>query len=207
MDKKKKDSIKFVPEKLQNAGERDFFGLKLSRLKSKIIVRSIILNVFSIILIVVTLSLAKTLDGGAAKVSRLRSDKALAQESSEFAILQLEANRSKEAVEEIRSRFVGESGLLDFIGSFDVLRDQGVLTSFSFSSNKSVTDKTKNLGLPFVVEAVGDQAQIDNALSSVHGLPFLLRPVNIDIARSSADGLLSVRYGLVVYVNENINQD
>ena len=59
--------------------------------------------------------------------------------------------------------------------------DAGAISKVSFASQKAVTDKTGNYGVPIVIELMGSWDAIDSDLQKIDKLPYLFRPVKVEI--------------------------
>lgn len=121
--------------------------------------------------------------------------------------LEFEIENSQAKLDKLTSLFPSETTLLDFIKGIDALKKQGIVTRFSFASNKPVKDRTKFTGLPIIIEFRGTWGQTNSALKIVENLPFLIRPINIEVKQSSAEGLVTLKYGGILYVSETFNSN
>lgn len=119
---------------------------------------------------------------------------------------QIENNKGKS--QELEGLFVNESGVVEFVGDVEAIRAEGgSYRGISFASQQAVEDKSGNLGLPIVIELAGSWAAIDSDLQKIDQLPYLFRPVLVDIEPSETEeGVIVFKYGIFLYVNDEFSQ-
>jgi len=116
--------------------------------------------------------------------------------------LRIELANHKVKLDKLFALFpAGEADLLEFINEIDKLKNEGLVTSFSFASNRPVKDRTGFDGLPIIIEFRGSWNQIDWGLKRLESLPFVVRAINLEISRLS-EGAVSLKYGGILYVDE-----
>ena len=96
------------------------------------------------------------------------------------------------------------------MSSVDSLRNEGIVTRFSFLANSPVKDKNGSPGLPFVVEFNGDEGRVERALVSVQSLPYLTRPVEFGLVKKTAEdggGAITILYNGFIYVSKDVAQN
>ena len=109
-------------------------------------------------------------------------------------------------IDKLEAFFPDENGLVKFTEQIDKLKNQGVVSYFSFASNEVVQDKTKYIGLPIIIEFQGTARQVENGLKSIQSLPYMLRTIDIEIKKQDEEKV-NLRYGGILYVNENFSTD
>jgi len=109
-------------------------------------------------------------------------------------------------IDKLAAFFPDENGLVKFTEQIDKLKNQGVVSYFSFASNEVVQDKTKYIGLPIIIEFQGTAQQVENGLKSIQSLPYMLRTIDIEIKKQDEEKV-NLRYGGILYVNENFSTD
>lgn len=174
----------------------------LGRTKVKII----IFNIINLVLLVSLGFLLQKLPRDAEKVKELRSAQVVSHSENDIGVLQAELDKNKENIESISEVFVDDEKFLGFITSIDQLEASGVISNFSLPVTKPVLDSNKNLGLPVSMTFSGSLDQVNQAFAEVDKLPYILKPVNIDID-VLPDGRRTVRFGGFLYTNENFNKN
>ena len=167
-------------------------------------VKDILLAVVNIIFLVVTVVLLGMLPQRGAEFKKLRTVFIQASEKSEVEIAKLEIDASSKINDSLAALFPDEAGLVEFAKEIDKLKEEGLVTSFSFASEKAVRDQTGQFGVPIVIIIEGSWSQVGDAMQKLQGLPFMLRAVSIDAERVSEGNLISFRYGGFLYVDESL---
>ncbi len=167
-------------------------------------VKDVLLAVVNIIFLVVTVVLLGMLPQRGAEFKKLRTVFIQASEKSEVEIAKLEIDASSEINDSLAALFPDEAGLVEFAKEIDKLKEEGLVTSFSFASEKAVRDQTGQFGVPIVIIIEGSWSQVGDAMQKLQGLPFMLRAVSIDAERVSESNLISFRYGGFLYVDESL---
>ena len=174
----------------------------LGRMKAKLI----IFNIINVILLASLGFMLQKLPKDAEKVKELRSASVASHAESDIGILQAELDKNRENINKISEIFVDDSKFLSFISSVDQLKASGLISNFSLPVTKPVADSNKNLGLPVSMTFSGTQEQVNQALIEVHTLPFILKPVNLDID-VVPEGNIVVRFGGFLYTHEEFNKN
>lgn len=167
-------------------------------------VKDILLAVVNIIFLVVTVVLLGMLPQRGAEFKKLRTVFIQASEKSEVEIAKLEIDASSKINDSLAALFPDEAGLVEFAKEIDKLKEEGLVTSFSFASEKAVRDQTGQFGVPIVIIIEGSWSQVGDAMQKLQGLPFMLRAVSIDAERVPEGNLISFRYGGFLYVDESL---
>jgi len=185
------------------ADEKDKKGKVQRRFRKKIIA----INVVNVILVIASIYYLRKMPNQAEKVKELRSAKLATEESSDVVILESDIEKNKEKIEIIEKVFVNDEGFLELLTSIDQLKLEGTVTDFSFPVTRPIADSTKNIGLPMSLTFRGNLEQINNGLAKVLSLPFLIRPVNVEVATPENSESLTVKFGGFLYTNENFNKN
>jgi Tfp pilus assembly protein PilO len=167
-------------------------------------VKDVILAVINIIFLVVTAVLLGMLPQRGTEFKKLRTTYLQASEKSEVEIAKLEVDASSKINDSLAALFPDEAGLVEFAKEIDKLKEEELVTSFSFASEKAVRDQTGQFGVPIVIIIEGSWSQVGDAMQKLQGLPFMLRAVSIDAERVSESNLISFRYGGFLYVDESL---
>lgn len=135
---------------------------------------------------------------------QLRNRYEIASAKSEVEIAEFEIQDSSQKADELIAIYPKQSGLADFAGQMDLLRGEGLITNFSFASEKAVRDRTGYYGVPLVIRLSGTWDQISQGLSRIEELPFLLRAVNVEAVLTPDGNLVDYKYGGFLYVDESL---
>ncbi len=122
--------------------------------------------------------------------------------------LEIEAARPK--VQEINKLFLDEGGVVDFVNDVERQKSEGgAISRVTFASQKIVTDKTGNFGVPIVIELSGSWEAIDVDLQKIDKLPYLFRPIEVEITHKDEEEsqVVVFKYGIFLYVRENLGQN
>ena len=137
------------------------------------------------------------------ELSQLKNTFVVATAKSEVQIAEFEIEESKLKAEELKKFFPTQSGLANFAGEMDKLREEGLISSFSFASEDAVRDQTGYYGVPVIIRFLGTWDQIEQGLTKLGDLPFIIRAVSIE-AGAGDDNLVDFRYGGFLYVDESL---
>jgi Tfp pilus assembly protein PilO len=142
------------------------------------------------------------------KTLEMKKMKNLAAETSRVNLenLETEIAETQDKSEQLATVFPNEEGLIGFIQKIDELKKDKYLTYFSFAADNILKDKTGYSGLPLVLEAKGSWQQIGETLSKIYSLPFIVRPINVEI-RQVAGNEMNLKLGGILYVSKNFNQN
>lgn len=182
---------------------------KTERRKKKVNfwVKDILLAIINISFIVALLVVLGSVETQASKLRDFRNEDIKVTAKGEIDIAELEIESSKQKADQLLILFPDDTGLIDFVNSIDVLKNEGLVTRFAFASEKAVKDTTGYNGIPLILEFRGDWNQIRLALQRVEELPYLLRAISIDIETDSETGEIVFKYGGFLYVNETVSKD
>lgn len=115
-----------------------------------------------------------------------------------------EISSGKDKADEIESRFVNDSGVVDFVNELEKIKaDSGLINKISFPSQKAVEDKaTGQYGIPVRIEFRGNLDLIIDDINKIQNLPFIVRTITIDSARDAEDpSVVNLKYGGFIYVD------
>jgi len=177
-------------------------GKKLNRIKLKIIV----LNVVNLLLLFSLFFILSRLPKKAEEVKQLRSKSFATQNESDAGVLKAELEKNQQTLDSIAQVFVDENRFLSFYSSISVLQQTGVISNLNLPVTSPVLDSNKNRGLPVSMIIKGSQAQVNEVLSFLNRLPYILRPVNVDMD-VSLEKEITLRYGGFLYTDENFSKN
>lgn len=120
--------------------------------------------------------------------------------------LSAQITRNKTQIDLIDSYFNDEVGYVKFVQEIDGLRNSGVVTNFEPRSQNYIKDKTKSLGLPFVIEFTGSEDVLSQGINKLQNLPFMIRPINVSVVKID-DVNYILTYGGFLYVDETLGQN
>jgi hypothetical protein len=111
---------------------------------------------------------------------------------------------SLEMAQSVEDVFLDTSGIVEFVSRVEAIKDQGgTITKLSFTNQTAVRDKTGNYGIPVIIEMRGNMNEMTADLEKLRNLPFLFRPVSIEIAPNIDNpAILDFKYGGMIYVDE-----
>ncbi len=167
-------------------------------------VKDVVLAVINIIFLIATIILLGMLSERGAEFKKLRTVYIQASEKSEVEIAKLEIDASRKVNDSLSALFPDEAGLVEFAREIDKLKEENLVTSFSFASETAVRDQTGQFGVPIVIIIEGNWTQIADAMQKLQQLPFILRAVSINAERILENNLITFRYGGFLYVDESL---
>ncbi len=180
---------------------------KKKRSKPKFFSNTILVGIVNVVILVLLILILGMLPKKATELKRLRNLSLSSKAKSNVEIADLEIKSNIEKSDELKILFPDESGLVSFVEEIEKLKATGVAKKFSFANEDAVRDKTKSLGIPFIVEFEGTWEQIDKDLQALQKLPFLLRVITIETRQTKGDedtNLIRFMYGGFIYVDESL---
>lgn len=166
--------------------------------------RDIILNSINILTLVLLIVILMQLNSKAEELNSLKSENVRLSENYNYNMDQVEENLQK--AQELSDLFANDSEVIDFVSDVENLRDSGAIRSVRFSSPDPVIDRSGSYGRPIIIDLRGNWQQIDQAIDDIHSLPYLFRPVKVQIGeQESTDGILEVNYGGLLYIEDPVN--
>ncbi|MFV1917302.1 MAG: hypothetical protein ACC618_02380 [Patescibacteria group bacterium] len=169
--------------------------------------KDILLGVVNAAFIISTIFFLEKLPDRAGEFRKVRTKEIDSSAKSSIEIAGLELESSKDQVQELKNLYPDEEGLLAFVKEIDILKEEGVVITFSFASENVVQDRTGYFGIPFVIEFQGTWGQVGEALSKLQKLPFMFRAVSVETERVEGESLISFRYGGFLYVDESLKEN
>lgn len=196
-------SVEIEKKASEGIGENRLPFLKtVNRAKLKIIA----FNVVNAILIVLTIVILNRLPLESEKIKELRSQSIQAQGASDVEVLKSEIEKNSEQINALRSIFVNDENFVDFISKIDSLKADGTIVEFVFPVSNPVVDKDKNLGFPVNLVLKGSEEAVNNSLTSVLSLHYILKPINLEISISDENEVL-LKYAGFLIVDESLNSN
>jgi len=166
-------------------------------------IKDLILAVVNITFIAALFILLGKMPTRANELSQLRNTYIVATAKSEVQIAEFEIEESRQKADELKRFFPNQAGLANFAGEMDKLREEGLISSFSFASEDAVRDQTGYYGVPIIIRFLNTWEQIEQGFTRLGELPYIIRAVNIEAG--VADGnLIDFRYGGFLYVDESL---
>lgn len=170
--------------------------------------REIAFAVLDLLLIFLLMLLLRGISKVSEEISQLENSK---NEAESVYVLKSTSGRiaeNKNIIDKINSYFVDDSNIVSFVKEIDILRTEGTVTQFSFVSDEPIIDSVTSFNvLPFEIVFQGDKTGVENALKKILELPYLIRCVVTEIDRGILDGIVTIKFGGFLYVNENFGKN
>ncbi len=177
----------------------DFTLVEEEEKRLPVSLKDVILGILNVISIAVLIFVLIKLPLKAKELKDLRIERIKGQESISYKSFEIEEYKSK--AEELEEFFLNEEKVIEFVNM------ASRLGKVSFASQKPVKDITGNFGLPVVIELEGTRDDLDTKLQSIDNLPFLFRGVRVEISPLKEEGMITLKYGLFLYVDENLGKN
>lgn len=161
---------------------------------SKTLFKIIVVNALNGLIVLAIIYLAPQIEKVASEVKTKSSESLARQQVSSSAVLQSEIDRNKESIEKIRSKLSGEKTVIAFLADLDKLRSEGVVTASEFPTTQEIVDKQKLVGFPVSLTFRGDLNTINSSWQKVNSLPYLLRPVTVDVLLEDGQNTITIGY-------------
>ncbi len=168
--------------------------------------RAVVVLGINLVGIITLMIILGKLPAKAAELKGLKNSILTVEQSSEVNFADLELKSNKELAEKLLVLYPDEVGLINFVQEIEKLKKQGIVTNFSFANQTPVRDRTKYLGIPIAIEIKGNWHQISDVLVDLQELAYLFRPVSMSTQPDSENGLIKVRYGGFLYVDESLEK-
>ncbi len=184
----------------EESQEKSDFEVTKADKKLPVTYKDIILGIVNFISIVIFVIILINFPKKSQELKKLKIEEIRNSTVVGLEISEIEAALPK--TEEISQYFLDESGVVNFVNDIELLRTEGgSISKVTFASQKAVTDKTGNMGIPIVVELVGNWYSIDNDLQKIDKLPYLFRPVKVEVSYDEEDPQMVIyKYGIILYV-------
>ncbi len=200
IDKTSEDLQNTTLEESKESFEEDFFDFKEEEVrKLPISAKEIILAVMNIFLIIFLIFIITKFPSKANELKKLRSESLINQRDFSPELQKIESYREK--YDQIKKFFLDEQGVIDFINQTEKV------AKVSFVSQKPVKDISGNFGIPVVLEFSGSWEDVGKILKDIDTLPFLFRVVKVEAKRKEETNMIVFKYGIVLYVNENLGKN
>lgn len=168
--------------------------------------RAVVVLGINLVGIITLMIILGKLPAKAVELKGLKNSILTVEQSSEVNFADLELKSNKELAEKLLVLYPDEVGLINFVQEIEKLKKQGIVTNFSFANQTPVRDRTKYLGIPIAIEIKGNWHQISDVLVDLQELAYLFRPVSMSTQPDSENGLIKVRYGGFLYVDESLEK-
>ncbi len=192
----------------QNQNKQDKKAIKPVPEHKNIWLKDIVLAVINVCFIVGLIYLLNKLPLRANQVRSLRGEAQLTNSADEDTnILKFELEQSNQDYEQLKSLYPDEDRLLKFVDEIEKLQTSGTVIGFTFASSLPVVDKTKELGLPIIIEMSGSWENIAQDVATIQKLPFMFRPVTFDAEEDREENVVHLKYGGFLYVDESFKKN
>lgn len=170
--------------------------------------KDIVLAVINVCFIVGLIYLLNKLPVRSSQVRSLRGEAQLTNSASEDTnILKFDLDQTTDDFEKLKNLYPNEDRLLTFVDEIEKLQENGTVVGFTFASKDPVIDKTKELGLPIIIEMSGSWENIANDIQTIQSLPFMFRPVTFDAEEDREENVVQLKYGGFLYVDESFKKN
>ena len=171
--------------------------------------KDLILGVMNLLSVIFLIVLLIKLPGKGTELKELRNE--LLQSQTGAPVNAKEIGEGSSKAKELDALFINGQEVSEFAGELDKLKTSSKVFEWEFASQLPVKDKTGNMGLPVIISLRGNSLEeLLPELSKIKSLPYLFRPISIEVAPSrdiNAEGqnLIEFKYGILLYVNEKSN--
>lgn len=171
--------------------------------------RDILLNLINILTLILLIVIITEIDDKAVELKQIKNENIRLSENYDYNSDQV--NEDVQQAERLDKLFITDSGVIDFVSDVENLNESGAIRRVSFSSPDPVKDKSGSFGRPIIIQLRGNWNQIDQAMKNIHDLPYLFRPVRIEIERLSPEeggpgDAIEVGYGGLLYIKDPENE-
>ncbi|KKQ95806.1 MAG: hypothetical protein UV74_C0013G0411 [Candidatus Woesebacteria bacterium GW2011_GWB1_43_14] len=166
----------------------------------KLDTKVIVINIINAVLVVVSLYLIVKLPVISSEINSLRSEQVVRESQSDYLVQKADIENNQSKISRLQQLFADDTALIQFVTSIDELREQGLVVEFSFLTNSAVDDKSGNQGIPILIKFQGDMGQINSSILEIEKLPYLLRPIDIELTKQP-EGDYIFSYGAFLYLN------
>lgn len=161
----------------------------------------VVINLFSVVFLGILLTKlpAKANQLKALRINEVKDQAALSFEFNDI-------NAKKSDADNLKSLFLDDSGIVRFVNTVEQLKSaDGSIKRIVFTSQRTVKDKTGNIGIPVVIEMSGTWEAIGRDMEKIQGLTFLYRPVTFESRQNFENPVLTdVKYGVLLYVKDEL---
>ena len=169
--------------------------------------KDIMLAVINLISIILLLIILNKVANKSIELKNLRNETLQKEQNPQDNLVLTDAN--KEKVDKLKAVFLDEVGVVAFVNDVESIKNiEGTsIVKVSFPSQKVVKDKTGNFGYPVSIEFKGSWDQISNDLEKIEKLPYFFRTVRFSTDYIEEEEIYTLRYGLVLYVEDSENKN
>ena len=169
--------------------------------------KDIILGVINLVFLLGLTYLLTKLPIRASELKTLRNLDVKTSNTVALDTREFDIESSKEKSDRLKSLFQDEQGIIEFVNEVEKLKVDGGVVDLYFASANPVRDKTNSFGVPIVIQFAGSWEAIDNDLQSIQNLPYLFRPIEVEIRESTVDGVVELEYGGFLYVDKSLEKN
>lgn len=168
--------------------------------------KDIILGIVNIVLVVVLIAILVNFPEKSQELKELRIKEIKENTTVGLEISEIEAARPK--AEAINELFLNESGVVNFVNDIELQKtEEGAISKVTFAGQNAVADRTGNYGIPIIIELVGNWQALDTDLQKIDQLPYLFRPVKVEIIYDKDNPQMIIyKYGILLYVKESLGK-
>jgi Tfp pilus assembly protein PilO len=196
-DKKNTETKKYVqPKALKKEG--------VVKKKSSI-TALLFVTVLNVILLALTFFVLLNLPKKSDELKAIKNQELDVKKSSNVQTSDLDVAATSEKIARLESIFPDDTGIVNFVKEIEKLKGGGIVRGITFVSQEAVRDKTKSLGIPFIIELEGSWTDIDATLTTIQKLPYLFRAVTIEV-NINDEGVVNFKYGGFLYVAEVLSK-
>jgi hypothetical protein len=169
--------------------------------------KDIILGIVNLVSIIFFVIILLNISDKSQELRELKIDELKQSASAGVETSEIEAARP--ISEAITKYFLNESGVVNFVNDIELQKTEGgAISKVTFAGQNVVADRTGNYGVPMVIELVGSWQTIDTDLQKIDRLPYLFRPVRVDIGYDEENpGVVIYKYGILLYVRESLGKN
>lgn len=172
-------------------------------LKQKSFRKVIFLNIGTMLMLIVAIVFLSRVGFLGEEIQKIRNEQLTTTQEADVAFLKTELTNYEDEITNLENIFIEDNDVVPFITEINRLEQQGILSGFFISEN-AINDGNGNKGFPFSFILTGSEEQVDAALRTLQGLPFLVRGIVSEVrteeASGSAEEIVIFNYGGVLYV-------
>lgn len=127
---------------------------------------------------------------------------------------------NQDKANEIQNLFLDETGILGFVKEVENLKSKyGIIEKIAIPTQVALKDQTNNYGIPVVIELRGNWEDFNKILVEIGKLPYLFRPVTVEVTPFVEDkktgeansvvikpNSMTLNYGGFLYVKDNLSK-
>ncbi len=163
--------------------------------------RDIILAIVNAVALVTLFILLSKTDSRVEEYNKLRAQFQKLSESPETISSQIEA--SKEKFEKVDGAFLDRTRIVNFVNDIEAIKKEDTtISKVTFTNDVPVRDRTGNVGYPVLIEFIGDWQKISDDLFEIERLPYLFRVVRVESEKDPLSGMITFKYGGILYVKD-----